>query len=262
MKAARLHSRGGPEQIVVEEAPLPVPEAGEVRVKVQATAITPDELTWDQTYSHSDGSPRLPTIPGHDLAGVVERVGAGVESVSIGEAVFGLIDFPFNGAAAQFTVVAADFVAPAPRSLDAVHAAAVPLSGLTAWQALFEHGHLSAGQRVLIHGAAGGVGTYAVQLAKSRGGHVIATASSRHHASLRALGVDEVIDYSQQPFENLLRDVDLVFDTVGGGTASDPSRRSSAAVGSCRSPKSLIPQRAIPLASKRFSSSSNPVEPN
>ncbi|HEY2589920.1 MAG TPA: NADP-dependent oxidoreductase [Tepidisphaeraceae bacterium] len=226
MKAVRLHQRGGPEQIVVEEAPRPAPAAGEVRVRVRAAAITPGELTWDATYQHADGSPRLPTIPGHDVAGIVDVLGPGVTDVAIGDAVYALVNFPRDGSAAEYVVIPAGDVAPAPRTIDPVHAAAVPLSALTAWQGLFDHGRLAVGQRALIHGASGGVGGYAVQLAHWHGAHVIATASARNAQSVRNLGAEEVIDYATTRFEDVVRDVDLVFDTVGG----DMLARSFAAI--------------------------------
>ncbi|MDB5319773.1 MAG: alcohol dehydrogenase [Phycisphaerales bacterium] len=218
MKAVRLHQRGGPEQIVVEEAPLPAPGEGEVRIRVAAAAITPGELGWDETYRHPDKSPRLPTIPGHDVAGVVDALGAGVTDVAVGDAVYALVDFPLNGSAAEYVVVPAADVAAAPRTIDAVRAAAVPLSGLTAWQGLFDHGRLAAGERVLIHGGAGGVGGFAVQMARWCGAHVIATASSRSVGLVRELGADEVVDYGADRFEEVVHDVDVVFDTVGGET--------------------------------------------
>ncbi len=218
MRAIRLHARGGPEQLVYEDAPLPDPAAGEALLRVYAAGITPTELTWSETYQTPDGHERLPTIPGHDVSGVVEALGPGVSDVSPGDAVYGLIAFPRDGSAAEYVAVRAADLAPKPRTLDHVHAAAVPLSALTAWQALFVHAGLAAGQRVLIHGAAGGVGAFAAQLARWRGAHVSATASARHHEFLRELGVETVIDYRTTRFEEVLRDVDVVLDTIGGDT--------------------------------------------
>lgn len=218
MKAVRIHARGGPEQLRYEDAPVPAPTAGEVRVRVQAAGITPTELTWTETYQDRSGRPRLPSIPAHELCGVVDAVGADVDEIDAGDAVYGLIDFPRDGCAAEFVTVPAADLAPAPQTLDPVHAAAVPLSALTAWQALFRHGRLQAGQQVLIHGAAGGVGSFAVQLARWHGARVIATASQRHEGFLRELGVDQFVDYTAESFEKVLRDVDLVLDAVGGET--------------------------------------------
>ncbi len=218
MKALRLHARGGPEQLIYEDAPLPEPQVGEVRVRVFAAGITPAELTWDETYLTSDGRNRLPSIPAHDVSGIVESLGAGASGLTTGDAVYGLIDFPFNGSAAEYVIVAASALAPKPKSLDHNHAAAVPLSALTAWQALFDHGHLTAGQRVLIHGAAGGVGNYAVQLAKWKGAQVIATCSAQHREFVKKLGADTVLDYMTTAFEQGVSDVDVVLDTIGGET--------------------------------------------
>ncbi|OBF91065.1 alcohol dehydrogenase [Mycobacterium sp. 852002-51163_SCH5372311] len=218
MKAVRLHARGGPEQLRYEDAPTPAPTAGEVRVRVQAAGITPTELTWTETYQDRSGNSRLPSIPAHELCGVVDAVGTDVDDIALGDVLYGLIDFPRDGCAAEFVVAPAADLAPAPQTLDPVQVAAVPLSGLTAWQALFRHGRLQGGQRVLIHGAAGGVGSLAVQLARWKRARIIATASQRHESFLRELGVDQFIDYTAESFETAVGDVDLVLDTVGGET--------------------------------------------
>jgi len=216
MKAARLRARGGPEQIVYEEAPKPTLQTGDALVRVHACAITPTELTWSATYTTKGGANRIPSIPGHEVSGVVETVAADVTDVKEGDAVYALTDFWRDGAAAEYVAVQAADLAPKPAKLSHVEAAAIPLSGLTAWQALFDHANLKAGQRVLIHGAAGGVGTYAVQLAHWRGAHVIATARASAAGLLRDLGADEVIDYTSARFEDLVHDVDVVLDNVGG----------------------------------------------
>jgi NADPH:quinone reductase-like Zn-dependent oxidoreductase len=185
---------------------------------VSATGITPTELTWDETYQHPDGTPRIPTIPGHEVSGVVERVAPGVDDLRPGDAVYGLADFPRDGAAAEFVAVRATNLARKPRSVGHSEAASLPLSALTAWQAMFVHGELVAGQSVLIHAGAGGVGSLAVQLARWRGLRVFATASARDVAFVQSLGADVVIDYRAERFEDKARDVDMVFDTVGGET--------------------------------------------
>ena len=218
MKAIRIHRRGGPDELVLEDAPLPEIGAGDVLVRVSATGITSTELTWSETYQHADGSPRIPSIPGHEVSGVVERVGPDVDDLRPGDAVYGLADFPRDGAAAEFVAVRAANLARKPRSIGHVEAASLPLAALTAWQALFEHGQLVAGQSVLIHAGAGGVGSLAVQLAHWRGLRVIATASARDVAFVQSLGADVVIDYRAERFEDKARDVDVVFDTVGGET--------------------------------------------
>ena len=218
MKAIRIHSRAGPEALVYEDAPVPKIAKGEALIKVHATAITPTEFTWNSTFTTSDGKDRLPVVPGFEVSGTVEEVAPDVSDLSAGDAVHGLLNFWRDGAAAEYVTARAADLAPKPTSLDHVHAAAVPLSGLTAWQALFDHANLSAGDRVLIHGAAGGVGTWAVQFAHSRRAHVIGTASPTKHAFLRELGADEVLDYTAGRFEDKVRDVDVVLDTVGGET--------------------------------------------
>ncbi|MGB6943503.1 MAG: NADP-dependent oxidoreductase [Bryobacteraceae bacterium] len=220
MKAIRLHARGGPEQLVYEDAPRPVPGPGDALVRVYATGITPTELTWDQTYQNPDGSPRIPTIPGHELSGVIESVPIGVRDLGPGDAVYGLADFPRDGAAAEYIAVQASDLALKPRTLDHAHSAAVTLSGLTAWQALFTHGDLQPGQKVLIHGGAGGVGTFAVQLAHWKGAHVITTSSATNLEFLRSLGAGETIDYTKTRFEDEVHYIDLVLDAVGGDTVA------------------------------------------
>jgi len=219
MKGIRLHTRGGPEALVYEEAPQPHPQAGEVLVCVHATAVTPTELLWGPTWKTRTGEDRpFPIILGHEFSGVIAALGAGVTEWAEGDPVYGLNDWFVDGAQAEYCVAPAAPLAPKPRSLDHVQAAVVPISALTAWQALFERASLRAGQRVLIHGAAGSVGSFAVQLARWRGAHVIGTASAPHLDFVRMLGADEVIDYRATRFEESVRDMDVVFDTVGGET--------------------------------------------
>jgi len=219
MKAIRLHARGGPEQLIFEDAPKPLLKQGDALVRVCATGITRTELTWDQTYQNADGSPRIPTIPGHEFSGVIESVPPGIRDFGPGDSVYGLADFPRNGAAAEFVAVRVSNLALKPRSIDHVHSAAATLSGLTAWQALFTHAGLERGQKILICGAAGGVGTFAVQLAHWKGAHVITTSSGANLDFLRGLGADQTIDYTRQPrFEEQLRDIDVVLDAVGADT--------------------------------------------
>jgi NADPH:quinone reductase-like Zn-dependent oxidoreductase len=218
VKAIRLHRRGGPDQLVLDDAPVPETASGDVLVRVAATGITPTELGWDETYQHADGSPRIPSIPGHEVSGVVERVAPDVDDFQPGDAVYGLADFPRDGAAAEFVAVRAANLARKPQSIGHTEAASLPLSALTACHALFENGQLVAGQSVLIHAGAGGVGSLAVQLAHWRGVRVVATASARDVAFVRSLGADVVVDYHAERFEDTASDVDVVFDTVGGET--------------------------------------------
>ena len=218
MKAIRLHGRGGPEQLVYEDVPQPHPGQGEVLVHVYATGVIANELQWSATYETTTGSQRSLPIPGHDLSGVVEEVGAGVTTISKGAAVYALTAFDRDGAEAEYSIALPSELAPKPRTLDYVQAAAVPLTALTAWQALFDHASLAAGQTILIHGAAGGVGVFAVQLARWAGAQVIATASARNRDFLRELGANQIIDYTTTPFEEVVHDADVVFDTIGGDT--------------------------------------------
>ncbi len=218
MKAIRLHGRGGPDHLVYEDAPQPRPGAEEVLVRVYATGIIANELKWDETYQTKAGSPRALPIPGRDLSGVVEAVGHGVTEPAKGDEVYAMLDYCCDGAEAEFTIALPNELAPKPRTLDHVQAAAVPLTALTAWQGLFEHARLVAGQTVLIHGAAGSVGVFAVQLARHAGAQVIATASARNRDFLCELGANEIIDYTTTRFEEVVQGVDFVFDTVGGDT--------------------------------------------
>ncbi len=218
MKAVRIHGRGGPDHLVYEDAPQPHPGPGEVLVRVHAAGIIANELKWDETYQTAAGSPRALPIPGRDLSGVVEEVGPGVTSPVQGSAVYAMLGYGRDGAEADYTLAPPEELAPKPDRLDPVQAAAVPLSALTAWQAFFDHARLAAGQTVLIHGGAGGVGVFAVQLAHGAGARVIATASARDQDFLRELGTDETIDYTAVRFEEVVQGVDLVLDLVGGDT--------------------------------------------
>jgi NADPH:quinone reductase-like Zn-dependent oxidoreductase len=208
MKAIRQHPPGGPASLAYEEIETPNAASGEALVRVHAAAITRDELEWPRE--------RLPATPSYELSGVVAAVGSGVTDIAAGDAVYGLTDFDREGAAAEYGIVRGEFLAPKPRTLGHVESAAIPLAGLSAWQGLFVHGGLTSGQRVLIHGAAGGVGHLAVQLARAGGAYVIGTASSAAVDAVRDLGADEVVDHSSARFEDIVTGVDLVFDTVGG----------------------------------------------
>jgi NADPH:quinone reductase-like Zn-dependent oxidoreductase len=215
MKAIRMHRRGGPEALVYEDAPMPELLPGDALVRVHAAGMSPAEFTW-HIWETPEGRSRLPLIPSHEVSGVVAAVGPDVRDVVVGDAVYALTDFFRDGAAAEYVAVRAAELARKPGSVDHPDAAAAPLSALTAWQALFDHANLAPGQRVLVHGAAGGVGSFAVQLARWRGANVIATASARNMDFVRKLGADDVIDYRATPFEAVVHDVDIVLDTVGG----------------------------------------------
>ncbi|GCE23775.1 NADP-dependent oxidoreductase [Dictyobacter kobayashii] len=218
MKAIRIHGHSDPAELVYEDVPQPQPGPGEVLVRVYAAGVIAPELTWSETYETRAGIKRTLPIPGHDLSGVVDAVGAGVNDINVGSAVYALTAFDRDGSAAEYMIALPEELAPRPRSLDHVQAAAVPLTALTAWQAFFKHGGLVAGQRVLIHGAAGGVGVFAVQLARWAGAYVIGTGSARNRDFLRDLGANEVIDYTSTRFEDAVNEVDMVLDMVGGDT--------------------------------------------
>jgi len=218
LKAIRIHTRAGPEALVYEEVATPQINDGQALIKVHATGITPTEFTWNSTFTTRGGRDRMPVVPGFEVSGTVERTSPDVSDPAVGDAVYGLLDFWRDGGAAEYVAVRASDLAPKPETLDHVHASAVPLSGLTAWQALFDHAKLTSGQSVLIHGAGGGVGTFAVQFAHRRGAHVIATASQGKTAFLYELGADDVIDYARVRFDEKVHDVDAVLDTVGGDT--------------------------------------------
>jgi len=218
MKAIRIHGRGGPDHLVYEDAPQPHPGPGEVLVRIHATGVIATELEWDETYQTATGSPRTLPIPGRDLSGVVEEIGQGVTTFAPGSEVYAMLGYGRDGAEADYTIALPDELAPKPHALDHVQAAAVPLSALTAWLALFEHARLEAGQTALIHGGAGGVGVFAVQLARWAGAQVIATASARNRDFLHELGASVVIDYSAERFEEVVHNIDVVFDLVGGET--------------------------------------------
>ena len=217
MKAICLLSSGGPERLVYEDVPRPYPDKGNVLIHVHAAGVTPTELLWSPTWKTRTGVPRpFPIIPGHEFSGVIAALAPGVFDLRIGDAVYGLTDWFENGTQAEFCVARAGDLALKPQSLDHRLAAIVPISALTAWQALFNHGKLATGQHVLIHGAAGGVGSFAVQFARWRGARVIGTASARNVDFVRGLGAGAVIDYTETPFEEVVPGVDLVLDTVGG----------------------------------------------
>lgn len=198
MTAVRIHVAGDPAGVSLDTVPTPTPGSGEVLVRVHAAAVTRDELTWSE---------ELPAIPAHEFSG---------EVVGSGEQVYALGQFENGGAAADYVVASESILAAKPAALTHAEAATIPLAALSAWQALFEHGGLQAGQRVLVHGASGSVGAYAVQLAHHAGAHVIAVVSTAGVARVTELGADQVIDRTTTRFEDAVDQVDLVFDTVGG----------------------------------------------
>jgi len=218
MKAVRIHEYGGPEVLRLESVPRPSPRPDEVLVRVHAAGVNPVDVAVRQGYMRSALWHTLPLTLGFDVSGVVEQVGAHVTRFKPGDAVFAFSDLRRGGAFAEYLALPEREVVLRPRTLDAVQAAAVPLTGLTAWQALVEHAQLAPGQTVLIHGGSGGVGTMAIQLAKARGARVIATGSANNLEYLKSLGADEVIDYRATRFEDVVKDVDVVLDPIAGET--------------------------------------------
>lgn len=218
MQAVRFHSYGDSGVLVLEEMPRPQAGAGEVLIRVHAAGVNP--LDWKVRAGHVRGwlQHRLPLIPGWDVSGVVEAVGPDVTAFKIGDEVYGLLNFTRNGAYAEYVAARALNLAFKPNAIDHIQTGAVPLASLTAWVSLFEVAGLKSGQTMLIHGAAGGVGHFAVQFAKWKKAKVIATASASNEDFLRELGADEVIDYSTTKFEEAVHDVDVVLDTIGGDT--------------------------------------------
>ncbi|MGW6373996.1 NADP-dependent oxidoreductase [Streptomyces niveus] len=196
---------------------LPHPHAAEndVIVRVHAAGFTPGELAWAGTWTDRAGRDRTPSVPGHELSGVVTELGYGTTGLTVGQRVFGLADWSRDGSLAEYTAVEARNLAPLPADVDHATAAALPVSGLTAWQALFDHGRLTTGQTVLVHGAAGGVGSLAVQLAQEVGARVIGTGRAADRETVLELGADVFVDLQAERLEDI-GDVDLVFDVIGG----------------------------------------------
>jgi NADPH:quinone reductase-like Zn-dependent oxidoreductase len=216
VRAARIVEFGPPSVIVNADLPQPEPAEGQVLVRVQAAGVGP----WDALVREGKGAlPQpLPLTLGSDLSGMVAAVGPGVSEFTIGDEVYGVTNEQFTGAYAEYACASAKMVAPKPRSLNFLEAASAPVVAVTAWQMLFDYARVTAGETVLIHGAAGNVGAYAVQLARHAGVHAMATASSGDAEYVRSLGAENVLDYHSTLFEDALTDVDAVLDTVGGET--------------------------------------------
>ncbi len=213
MKAIRIHEFGEPNVLKYEDIPESQPGPGEVRIKVIAAGVNPVDWKIRSGYMELP----LPITMGSDIAGVVDVAGQGVESFQPEDEVFGKAS-PGQGGYAEYTVVNSSQIAQKPKSIGFVESAAIPTAGLAAWQSLFDIAGLERGQTVLIHGAAGGVGSFAVQFAKWKGAYVIGTASSKNAEFLKSIGCDEVIDYKNQQFEDIVGNLDVVLDTIGGDT--------------------------------------------
>jgi NADPH:quinone reductase-like Zn-dependent oxidoreductase len=215
MQAVRIHEPVGVDGLVYEEAPDAVPAIGDALVEVHAAGFTASELYWP-TWQDRSGHERGAIVPAHEFSGVVVGIGYGTTGVAVGDEVFGLIDGYRDGAAAEYIAIEARDVAPKPKNLTHVEAAALPQAGLTSWQALFVHGGLERGQTVVVHGAGGGVGLTAVELAQAAGAHVIGTGHAHSEAPAREAGADQFVNLDQADWEATVGPVDVVFDLVGG----------------------------------------------
>ncbi|GAB3725058.1 NADP-dependent oxidoreductase [Spirosoma lituiforme] len=213
MKAVRIHAFGGVDMLTVEDIGRPVPAPDEILVNVYASGVNP--VDWKIREGGNDVLRSFLTLPltlGWDAAGVVEATGSDVTGFQKGDAVYGVPNFPGDGSYAEYCTAKATQFAMKPRNISFIEAAGVPLAALTAWTGMFHCGKLQAGQRILIQGASGGVGSFAVQFAKAKGAYVIGMASAQNHDYLKQIGADEVIDYRTQTFEDLLHDIDVVLE--------------------------------------------------
>src|SRR5213596_1675558 len=218
MKAIVIHEYGGPEVLKYEDVPRPDPKDDQILVRVIAAGVNPvDGMIRSGMFAKYEKA-AFPMIPGADVAGIVEKVGGKITKFKVGDPVYAYVSLKNGGGYAEYAVATEGEASPKPKSLTHVEAAAVPVVALTAWQALVDTANLSAGQTVLIHGGSGGVGTFAIQIAKARGAKVIATASTANQDLLKQLGADVAIDYTKQKFEDIAKDVDVVMDTVGEDT--------------------------------------------
>ena len=217
MKAVRAHEYGGTEVLKHEDAPRPEPGEDEILVRVVAAGVNPVDAKVRAGKFKQPGA-KLPFIPGYDISGVVEKAGAQATKFKPGDEVYAYLSLGRGGAYAEYAIAKESELAAKPKTITHEEAAAVPLAALTAWQALVEKAKLAKGQTVLIHGGSGGVGSFAVQIAKARGAKVIATASAANQEFLKELGADQTIDYRAQKFEEVAKEVDVVLDTVAGET--------------------------------------------
>lgn len=218
MKAVRVHEYGGLDVLRYEDAPKPQPADDEVLIRVRAASVNPVDWKIREGQMKEMLPMEMPITLGCDLAGTIEQVGTNVKTLKAGDEVFGYVNLVKNGAYAEYATAKESEVAPKPKSLDFVQAAAVPVGALTSWQAIFDAAKLTGGQRILIHAASGGVGALAVQLAKAKGAFVTGTASGKNEDFVRALGADEFVDYTTTRFEDAAQEMDVVFDTIGGDT--------------------------------------------
>ena len=232
MRAVRIHTQAGPEALVVEEAPYPHTAENDVVIRVHAAGFTPGELDWPSTWKDRAGRDRGPVIPGHEVSGEVAELGMGTTGLTVGQRVFGLTDWTRDGTLAEYVGVEARNLAPLPGSIDHIRGAALPMAGLTAWQALFDHACLRPGQTVLVHGAAGAVGDMAVQLAREAGARIIGTGRERDRAAVMEAGAERFAALDAEHFEEVAGQVDVVLEHSRRGRAAPvrgggPARRDS-----------------------------------
>jgi NADPH:quinone reductase-like Zn-dependent oxidoreductase len=216
MKAVRIHQYGGREELTVEQAPMPVVQADEVLVRTIAASVNPVDWKIREGYLKEAIPYEMPLILGWDISGVISEVGENVTDFVVGDAVYSRPDISRDGTYAEYVAIRANEVAHKPKTMSHSEAASLPLAVITAWEVLITSAQIKEGQKVLIHAGSGGVGSLAIQLAKSRGAYVIATTSAKNSALVASLGADEVIDYHTQNFAEVVADVDVVFDTLGG----------------------------------------------
>src|SRR6266851_3256700 len=216
MRAVRIHAEAEPDALVVEEAPYPHTAENDVVIRVHAAGFTPGELDWPGTWTDLAGRDRCPVIPGHEVSGEVAELGFGTTGLTVGQRVFGLTDSARGGTLAEYVAVEARNLAPLPASIDHIRGAALPMPGLTAWQALFDHAGLRPGQTVLVHGAGGAVGDFAVQLAREVGARIIGTGRERDRAAVLEAGAERFAALDAEHFEEVAGQVDVVLDLIGG----------------------------------------------
>lgn len=218
MKAMRLADSAQTPVLIERDILQPKPRKGELLVRVYAAGVTPTELSWYPTSHKKNGDQRTGAVPSHEFSGEITEIGDGDAGLSIDQEIYGMNDWFADGALAEYCVTQPQWIAPKPRHLSYAEAASVPIGALTAWQGLFDRARLQPGERVLVHGGAGAVGVFAIQLAHSRGAHVTTTVSAHNIEFVKGLGANQVIDYKAAPFEKEVRGMDVVFDTVGGDT--------------------------------------------
>jgi len=218
VKAMRVNNAEQGPLLIAAALPQPQPGEGQLLIRVRATGVTPTELIWYPTAHTKEGGRRTRAVPGHEFSGVIAALGKGANDFNVGDEIYGMNDWFADGATAEFCLTEPQNIALKPKGLGHELAATVPIGALTAWQGLLDRAKMQSGERVLIHGAAGAVGLFAVQLAQLHGAYVIATASARNTDFVKQLGADEVIDYETSRFEGQVENVDIVFDAVGGET--------------------------------------------